>query len=70
MQQRVMIAMALACDPDLLIMDEPTTSLDVTMEATILDLMVDLKQRMHTGILDVSHTLGAFARVAARAEVM
>ena len=70
MQQRVMIAMALACDPDLLIMDEPTTSLDVTMEATILDLMVDLKQRTNTGILLVSHNLGAVARVADRVAVM
>ncbi|MCH7705641.1 MAG: dipeptide ABC transporter ATP-binding protein, partial [Chloroflexi bacterium] len=70
MQQRVMIAMALACEPDLLIMDEPTTSLDVTMEATILDLMVDLKQRMNTGILYVSHNLGAVARVADRVAVM
>ena len=70
MQQRVMIAMALACDPDLLIMDEPTTSLDVTMEATILDLMVDLKQRINTGILYVSHNLGAVARVADRVAVM
>ena len=70
MQQRVMIAMALACDPDLLIMDEPTTSLDVTMEATILDLMVDLKQRANTGILFVSHNLGAVARVADRVAVM
>ncbi len=70
MQQRVMIAMALACDPDLLIMDEPTTSLDVTMEATILDLMVDLKQRANTGILYVSHNLGAVARVADRVAVM
>ncbi len=70
MQQRVMIAMALACDPDLLIMDEPTTSLDVTTEATILDLMVDLKRRMNTGILYVSHNLGAVARVADRVAVM
>lgn len=70
MQQRVMIAMALACDPDLLIMDEPTTSLDVTMEATILDLMIDLKQRTNTGILYVSHNLGAVARVADRVAVM
>ena len=70
MQQRVMIAMALACDPDLLVMDEPTTSLDVTMEATILDLMVDLKQRTNTGILFVSHNLGAVARVADRVAVM
>jgi len=70
MQQRVMIAMALACEPDLLIMDEPTTSLDVTMEATILDLMVDLKQRKNTGILYVSHNLGAVARVADRVAVM
>ena len=70
MQQRVMIAMALACDPDLLIMDEPTTSLDVTTEATILDLMVDLKQRVNAGILFVSHNLGTVARVADRVAVM
>ncbi len=70
MQQRVMIAMALACDPDLLIMDEPTTGLDVTTEATILDLMVDLKQRVNAGILFVSHNLGTVARVADRVAVM
>ena len=70
MQQRVMIAMALACEPDLLIMDEPTTSLDVTTEATILDLMVDLKQRVNAGILFVSHNLGTVARVADRVAVM
>jgi len=70
MQQRVMIAMALACDPDLLIMDEPTTSLDVTTEATILDLVADLKQRVNAGILFVSHNLGTVARVADRVAVM
>ncbi len=70
MQQRVMIAMALACEPDLLIMDEPTTALDVTTEATILDLMVDLKQRVNAGILFVSHNLGTVARVADRVAVM
>jgi len=70
MQQRVMIAMALACEPDLLIMDEPTTSLDVTTEATILDLMVDLKQRVNAGILFVSHNLGTVARIADRVAVM
>ena len=70
MQQRVMIAMALACDPDLLIMDEPTTGLDVTTEATILDLVVDLKDRVNAGILFVSHNLGVIARVADRVAVM
>ena len=70
MQQRVMIAMGLACDPDLLIMDEPTTGLDVTTEATILDLVVDLKQRVNAGILFVSHNLGVIARVADRVAVM
>jgi peptide/nickel transport system ATP-binding protein len=70
MQQRVVIAMALACDPDLLIMDEPTTALDVTTEATILDLIVDLKQRVNAGILYVSHNLGVIARVADRVVVM
>ncbi|MCL0044439.1 dipeptide ABC transporter ATP-binding protein [Dehalococcoidia bacterium] len=70
MQQRVVIAMALACDPDLLVMDEPTTGLDVTTEATILDLVVDLKDRVNAGILYVSHNLGVIARVADRVAVM
>ena len=66
----VVIAMSLACEPDLLIMDEPTTGLDVTTEATILDLVVDLKQRVNAGILYVSHNLGVVARVADRVVVM
>ena len=70
MQQRVVIAMALACEPDLLIMDEPTTGLDVTTEATILDLVVDLKRRFKAGILYVTHNLGVIARVADRVVVM
>ena len=70
MQQRVMIAMALACDPDLLIMDEPTTGLDVTTEATILDLVASLKERVNAGILYVTHNLGVIARVADRVAVM
>ena len=70
MQQRVMIAMALACDPDLLIMDEPTTGLDVTTEARILDLISELKQRVNAAILFVSHNLGVIARVADRVAVM
>jgi len=70
MQQRIVIAMALACDPDLLIMDEPTTGLDVTTEATILDLVVDLKRRVKAGILYVTHNLGVIARVADRVAVM
>ena len=70
MQQRVVIAMALACDPDLLIMDEPTTGLDVTTEATIIDLVVDLKERVDAGILFATHNLGVIARVADRVSVM
>ncbi|MEC9366645.1 MAG: ABC transporter ATP-binding protein [Chloroflexota bacterium] len=70
MKQRVIFALALDCDPDLLIMDEPTTGLDVTTEATILDLVASLKERVNAGILYVTHNLGVIARVADRVAVM
>ena len=69
-QQRVLIAMALACTPDLLIMDEPTTGLDVTTEAQILDLISSLKARFSSAILYISHNLGVIARVSDRIGVM
>ncbi|MBI4203058.1 MAG: ABC transporter ATP-binding protein [Chloroflexi bacterium] len=69
-QQRGLIAMALACDPHLLIMDEPTTGLDVTTEATILDLILDLKDRVNAGIILITHNLGVVARGADRVAVM
>jgi len=70
MRQRVMIAMALACDPDLLFADEPTTALDVTIQAQILDLMRELQQRRGSGILLITHDLGVVAETAHRVAVM
>src|SRR5260370_6053205 len=66
MRQRVMIAMALACNPKLLIADEPTTALDVTIQAQILQLMLDLKLRVGAAIVLITHVLGGVAEVAER----
>ena len=70
MRQRVMIAMALACDPKVLIADEPTTALDVTIQAQILELMKELRQKLGMAIIWITHDLGVIAGIADRVMVM
>ncbi|MCP8939449.1 ABC transporter ATP-binding protein [Alsobacter sp. SYSU M60028] len=70
MRQRVMIAMALACNPKVLIADEPTTALDVTIQAQVLDLMKRLREQLHTAIVLISHDLGVISDIADRVIVM
>ena len=70
MRQRMMIAMALACNPSLILADEPTTALDVTIQAQILELMKDLSKRLGVAMLIITHNLGVVARYADRVNVM
>ena len=70
MQQRVMIAMALACNPDILVADEPTTALDVTIQAQILDLLCELRQKNNMSIILITHNMGVVSKIADRVLVM
>ena len=70
MCQRVMIAMAMSCEPELLIADEPTTALDVTIQAQILELMEEIREKKNTGILMITHDLGVVAEMCSRVVVM
>jgi peptide/nickel transport system ATP-binding protein len=70
MRQRVMIAMALSCNPQLLIADEPTTALDVTIQAQILDLLAEMKERLGMAVMLITHAMGVVAEVAQRVVVM
>jgi peptide/nickel transport system ATP-binding protein len=70
MKQRVVIAMALACDPELLIADEPTTALDVTIQAQVLMMMNDLKEKLNTSMILISHDLGVIAQTCDKVAIM
>jgi peptide/nickel transport system ATP-binding protein len=70
MRQRVMIAMALSCNPKMLIADEPTTSLDVTIQAQILELMSELKRKYSSSVLLITHDMGVIAELSDRAAIM
>lgn len=70
MKQRVVIAMSIACSPELILADEPTTALDVTIQAQVLELMNDLKEKMDTSLLLITHDLGVVAQVCDRVAIM
>jgi peptide/nickel transport system ATP-binding protein len=70
MKQRVVIAIALACNPKLLIADEPTTALDVTIQAQVLEMMADLKAKLNTSMILITHDLGVVAQVCDKVAIM